>query len=86
MILDLPGFDKITNRVTFGLIQCFHEEKNEIPSESACQVSYRKVLITRKASCSFLKWFLISGFLLYIVTGKIIEVKTENTEATATHQ
>ena len=31
-------------------------------------------------------WFLISRFLLYIVTGKIIEIKTENTEATATHQ
>ena len=27
----------------------------------------------------FLKmWFLISGFLLYTVTGKIIEIKTEN--------
>ena len=27
MILDLPGFDKITNKNTFGLIQCFYEEK-----------------------------------------------------------
>ena len=27
MISDLPGFDKITNRITFGLIQCFNEEK-----------------------------------------------------------
>ena len=23
MALDLPEFDKITNQVTFGLIQCF---------------------------------------------------------------
>ena len=27
MILDLPGFDKITNKITFGLVQCFYEEK-----------------------------------------------------------
>ena len=31
-------------------------------------------------------WFLISGFLLYIVTGKVIEIKSENTDATAPHQ
>ena len=43
MILDLPGFDKITNKITFGLIQCFHEEKNQTPNKPACQVSYRKV-------------------------------------------
>ena len=47
MILDVPGFDKITNEITFGLIQYFHEEKNETSNKSACQVSYRKVLITR---------------------------------------
>ena len=59
MILDLAGFDKITNKITFGLIQCFYEEKNETPNKSACQVSYRKVLITRKTACGFLK----CGFL-----------------------
>ena len=59
MILDLPGFDKITNKITFGLVQCFHEEKNETPDKSACQVSYRKVLITKKTACGFLK----CGFL-----------------------
>ena len=81
MILDLPGFDKITNKITFGLIQCFHEEKNETPNKSPCQVK------GKENSLWFLKmWFLISGFLLYIVTGKIIEIKTENTEATAEHQ
>ena len=41
----------------------------------------------KEKSLWFLKmWFLTSGFLLYIVTGKIIEIKTENIEATATHQ
>ena len=48
MISDLPGFDKITNKITFALIQCFNEENNETPNKSAFQVSYRKVLITRK--------------------------------------
>ena len=49
MILDLPGFDKITNKIqTFGLIQCFNEERSETPNKSACQVSDRRVLITRK--------------------------------------
>ena len=84
MILDLPGFDKITNKITFGLIQCFHEEQKETPNKSACQV---KGPYHKENSSWFLKmWFLMSGFLLYIVTGKIIEIKTENTEATATHQ
>ena len=23
VIFDLPGFDKITNQITFGLIECF---------------------------------------------------------------
>ena len=27
MISDLPGFDKITNKITFALIQFFNEEK-----------------------------------------------------------
>ena len=31
MILDLPGFDKITNKIRFGLIQCFNEEKKWNP-------------------------------------------------------
>ena len=44
MILDLPGFDKITSKITFGLIQCFNEERNETPNKSACQVSYRRNL------------------------------------------
>ena len=48
MILDLYGFDKIANKITFGLIQCFNEEKNETPNKSACQVSYRKT------ACGFL--------------------------------
>ena len=35
----------------------------------------------------FLKMcFLISGFLPCIVTGKIMEIKTENIEVTAMHQ
>ena len=59
MMLDLPGFDKITNKITFGLIQCFHEEKNETSNKSACQVSDRKVFITKKTDCGFLK----CGFL-----------------------
>ena len=59
MILELPGFDKITNKITFGLVQCFHEEKSETLNKSASQVSYRKVLITRKTACGFLK----CGFL-----------------------
>ena len=59
MILDLNGFDKTTNKITSGLIQCFLEEKNETSDKSACQVSYRKVLITRKTACGFLK----CGFL-----------------------
>ena len=43
--------------------------------------------LSPKNSVWFLEmWFLISGFLLYTVTGKIIEIKTENAEATATHQ
>ena len=25
--LDLPGFDKITSKITFGLIQCFMKKK-----------------------------------------------------------
>ena len=54
MILDLPGYDKITNKIPFGLIQCFYEEQNETPHKSACKVSYRKVLITRKIACGFL--------------------------------
>ena len=54
MVLDLPDFDKITNKITFGLIQCFYEEKNETNHKSACQVFYRKVLITRKTACGFL--------------------------------
>ena len=62
------------------------EEKNETPNKSASQASYREVLITKKNSLWFLEMrFLINGFLLYTVTGKIIEIKTENTEATATH-
>ena len=44
MILDLPGYDRITNKITFGLIQCFYEENNETPNKSAFQVSYRKSL------------------------------------------
>ena len=41
----------------------------------------------KENSLWFLKmWFLISGFLLYIVTGKIIEIKSENTDATEMHQ
>ena len=59
MILDLPGFDKITNKIPFDLIQCFYEEKNETPNKSVCQDFYRKVLITRKTACGFLK----CGFL-----------------------
>ena len=59
MILDLPRFDKITNKITFGFIQCFYEKENETPDKSACQVPYRKVLITRKTACGFLK----CGFL-----------------------
>ena len=43
--------------------------------------------LSQKNSLWSLKmWFLISGFLLYTMTGKIIEIKTENAEATATHQ
>ena len=42
--------------------------------------------LSQKNSLWFLEMrFLINGFLLYTVTGKIIEIKTENTEATATH-
>ena len=43
-------------------------------------------MLTRRvqASITFPQKFLISGFLLYTVTGKIIEIKTENAEATVT--
>ena len=29
MILDLAGFDKSTNQITFDLIQCFFYEKEQ---------------------------------------------------------
>ena len=29
MILDLPGFDKITDQISIGFIQCFNEEKKK---------------------------------------------------------
>ena len=44
-------------------------------------------LSQKKNSLWFPKmWFLISGFLLHTVTGKIIEIKTENAEMTAAQQ
>ena len=65
-------------RLHLACFKVFMKKKNETSNKSACQVSYRKVLITRKTACGFLK----CGFLLYIVTGKIIEIKTKTTEAT----
>ena len=59
MISDLPGFDKITDKITFGLIQCVNEEQNETPNKLTFEVSYRRVPITRKTACGFLK----CGFL-----------------------
>ena len=79
MILDLPVFDKFSNKITFGLIQCFHET----PNKSVCQVLIGRSLSQGKQPVVLKMWFLISGFLLCIVTDKIIEIKTENAEATA---
>ena len=80
MILGLPGFDKITDQITFGLIQCFHKEKNETPNKSAFEVSYRRVPITRKTACGILK----CGFLQ--AGSYCTQIKTENAEVTAMHQ
>ena len=82
MILDLPGFDKIANKITLGLIHCFNEEKNWNCQQISLSGFSQKGPYHKKNSL----WFLISGFLLYTVTGKITEIKTENAEATATHQ
>ena len=48
MILDLPGFDKITYEITFGLIRCFNEERNETPNKSVCQVLIEGFLSQQK--------------------------------------
>ena len=53
MILDLPGFDNITNQTTLNSIQCFLMKK-KTHNKSACQVSYRRVVLTKKSACGFL--------------------------------
>ena len=76
MILDLPGFDKITNKITFGLIRCFNERKEMKP------LTNQPVRFLIEGSLSPKKKQPVV-FYNRVLT---VRIKTENAEVTATHQ